>query len=107
MKLAAIVAGAAALGLLAGCQTTGLLTPLSPSHVKSLKAACATADQLYPTFKALVDGGLVKGSVAKKGETAYQVTRPLCATPENATYNDIIVATAQAAILAKILKDAQ
>jgi hypothetical protein len=98
----------AAAGLaLSGCQTLGLMTPLSPAHVNSLKAACATADQLYPTFKALVDGGVVKASVAKKGEYAYQVTRPLCATPANATYQDIIVATAQAAILAKILKDAE
>lgn len=94
------------LALLSACTTTGLMTPLSPAHVNSLKAACATAEQLYPTFKALADGGVLKASVMKKGEYAYQVTRPLCATPANATYNDIIVATAQAAILAKILKDA-
>lgn len=92
--------------VLTGCVSTGLMTPLSPAHVNSLKAACATADQLYPTFKALADGGVLKASVMKKGEYAYQVTRPLCATPANATYNDIIVASAQAAILAKILKDA-
>jgi hypothetical protein len=98
MKIALV---AAAVLPLAGCQTLGLMTPLAPAHVNSLKAACATADQLYPTFKALVDGGVIKG------EYAYQVTRPLCATPANATYNDIIVATAQAAVLAKILKDAE
>jgi hypothetical protein len=105
MKLA-ILAGAAALGLSA-CTTTGLMTPLSPAHVNSLRAACATVDQLFPTFKSLADAGLVKESTAKKGLLAYQVTRPLCATPANATYQDIIVATAQAAILAKILKDAE
>jgi hypothetical protein len=102
-----IVLVAAAVLPLASCQTLGLMTPLAPAHVNSLKAACATADQLYPTFKALVDGGVIKASVAKKGEYAYQVTRPLCATPANATYNDILVATAQAAVLAKILKDAE
>jgi hypothetical protein len=105
MKIA-ILACTSALGLSA-CTTTGLMTPLAPAHVNSLKAACATADQLYPTFKALVDGGVIKASVAKKGEYAYAVTRPLCATPANATYNDILIATAQAAVLAKILKDAE
>jgi hypothetical protein len=105
MKIAITIAAGL---VLSGCsQTLGLMTPLAPAHVNSLKAACATADQLYPTFKALVDGGVIKASVAKKGEYAYQVTRPLCATPANATYNDILVATAQAAILAKILKDAE
>jgi hypothetical protein len=104
MKIAITIAAGL---VLSGCQTLGLMTPLSPAHVNSLKAACATADQLYPTFKALVDGGVIKASIAKKGEYAYQVTRPLCATPANATYNDILVATAQAAVLAKILKDAE
>lgn len=90
---------------LSGCTTAGLMTPLSPTAVNSLRAACATVDQLYPTFKALADGGVLKASTLRTGEYAYAVTRPLCATPANATYNDIIVASAQAAILAKILRD--
>lgn len=104
----ALILGAAVLPLaLAGCQTTGLLTPLSPSYVKSLKAACATADQLYPTFKTLADGGLLKPSVIKNGNNVYQVAQVICSTPDDATYGDVAMVTAQAAVLAKILKDAQ
>lgn len=102
MRRAAIII--VAFGL-AGCTTAGLMTPLSPSQVNALRATCATVDQLYPTFRALADGGVLKASTAKTGDYAYAVTRPLCATPANATYNDVIVASAQAAILAKILRD--
>jgi hypothetical protein len=102
----ALVAGAAALGLSA-CTTTGLLTPLSPSYVKSLKAACATAEQLYPTFKTLADGGLLKPSVIKNGNNVYQVAQVICSTPDDATYGDVAMVMAQAAVLAKILKDAK
>lgn len=103
MKLSMILVAAAL--ALSGCTTAGLMTPLSPAAANSLRAACATTEQLYPTFQALAAGGVLKASTVRTGEYAYQVTRPLCATPANATYNDIIVASAQAAILAKILRD--
>ena len=92
---------------LAGCTTTGLTTPLSPSQVKALAATCSTIDQLYPTFRALAEGGVLKASYVKQGEYVYAVTRPMCSTPANATYNDIVVAAAQSAILAKILRDSR
>lgn len=105
MKCLRILFAASIAMLVAGCTTAGLMTPLSPAAVNSLRAACATTEQLYPTFRSLADGGVLKASTVRTGEYAYAVTRPLCATPANATYNDIIVASAQAAILAKILRD--
>lgn len=105
MKSFRITLAASVAIALAGCTSMGLMTPLSPAAANSLRAACATTEQLYPTFKSLADAGVIKANIVQKGEYAYQVTRPLCAAPANATYNDIIVATAQAAILAKILRD--
>lgn len=101
MRYAVILAGLA----LTGCTTAGLMTPLSPAAVNSLRAACATTDQLYPTFRALADGGVLKASTVKTGEYAYAVTRPICSLPANATYNDVVVVAAQSAILAKIMRD--
>lgn len=90
---------------LGGCTT--LASPLSPSNVNALKTSCATVDQLYPSFLALAEGGLIKGSAVRNGELAYQVTRPLCALPAEATYNDVVVVAVQMAVLAKILRDSE
>jgi hypothetical protein len=89
---------------LAGCVTLG--GALSPTHAAQLRSACNTADALYPTFKTLVDGGVLKGSAARNGQSVYDVAKLICATPSDATYGDVLAVIAQAAVLAKILKDA-
>lgn len=89
---------------LTACVTLG--GTLSPTHAAQLRSACNTADALYPTFKTLVDGGVLKGSAARNGERVYDVARIICATPSDATYGDVVSVIAQAAVLAKILKDA-
>lgn len=103
--LKGIVAMLAACAMLAGCMSTGLMTPLSPAQVNALRGACATMEQLYPNFVALRDAGALKASVVRQGEYAYAVTRPLCATPANATYADVVTAGLQAVLVAKILKE--
>jgi outer membrane murein-binding lipoprotein Lpp len=105
MKKLAITTLAVSALAISGCVSTGLATPLSPTQVKALASTCLTIDQLYPTFKALADGGVLSPKLKRQGDYVIAVTRPICATPANATYNDIIVAAAQSAILARILKD--
>lgn len=103
MKLA-LVACAAALAL-SGCQT--LTGQISPTHAKQLQSACASFNSLKPTYDTLVAGGVLSAKTIKTGNTVINAAGIICSTPADATYADVLAILAQAAVMAKILKDAE
>lgn len=86
---------------------TACNTVVPPIVVMGIKQSCTMFKDNYPTFLALVEAGVIKGRAAEVGDDAADIIEPICKIPENATYADVLSASAQALILYKIVKEAR
>jgi hypothetical protein len=96
-----LVAAAVCLLVVTGCTGT-----LSPGMQAGLAKTCQSGTTFYGFVEAAATTEAVKPSILNTSRQAYGILKPLCDKGPDATQTDIVLAAAQAYVLAKAWKDA-
>jgi hypothetical protein len=85
---------------------TGCTGTLSPGMQAGLAKACQSGTTFYGFVEAAATTEAIKPAILTTARQAYGILKPLCDKGPEATQTDIVLAAAQAYVLAKAWKEA-